>query len=343
MFTKILNQLIVGQALSRQQAQEAMRIIMSGNATEAQIGSFLTALRIKGETSEEIAGFAETMRSYTVKITCNQQEVIDTCGTGGDKKGTFNVSTAVAFVVAGAGVSVAKHGNHGISSGCGSADVLKTLGVRLDLPPRAVGEAIDTLQVGFLYAPAFHPAMKYAGKPRRELGFRTVFNLLGPLTNPLGTKNQLMGVYDRDLTSKLAEVLLRLEAKHAMVVHGLDGLDEISIAAPTQISEVVSGKIKTYLLDPSDYGFSTNDKANYTDGTSLASAQIITGVLQGKPNSCRDIVLLNTAAALVVAGKAESIQEGLILAASSIDSGAALAKLDALRQFSQQYKEESVS
>ena len=232
MIKDYLNKIIAGENLNQRQAQESMQYIMSGAASEAQIGSLLTALKIKGETTEEITGFAETMRSHTVKITCDSSKVIDTCGTGGDRKGTFNISTTVALVVAGAGVTVAKHGNHGISSSCGSADVLRELGVSLELPPQSVAESIDKLKIGFLYAPVFHPAMKYAGKPRRELGFRTVFNVLGPLTNPVGADRQLLGVYDLSLTRKLAEVLLRLGAKRAMVVHSLDGLDEISVNAP---------------------------------------------------------------------------------------------------------------
>lgn len=343
MLREILNQVVCGQDLSRHDAQRAMETIMSGNAAEAQIGSLLTGLRIKGETSEEIAGFAETMRSFTVKIKCDLPGVIDTCGTGGDRKGTFNVSTTVAFVVAGAGVPVAKHGNHGISSSCGSADVLKALGIRLDLPPQAVAKALAKIQVGFLYAPAFHPAMKYAGKTRRELGFRTVFNVLGPLTNPVGTKCQLIGVYDSSLTEKLAKVLLTLGAHHAMVVHGLDGMDEISTNAPTQISEVVDGQVKTYVIDPAEYGFEPGDQSIYTGGTPQENAAIIEEILRGRQGPRRDIVLINAAAALVVADKAKDIREGLKIAAASIDSGSALAKLQALREFSEHYKGESVS
>ncbi|MDR3562572.1 MAG: anthranilate phosphoribosyltransferase [Negativicutes bacterium] len=335
---EILSQVVAGKDLSREEARRSMELIMSGSASETQIGSLLTALRMKGETSEEITGFAETMRRYTVKIKCDGQDVIDTCGTGGDRKGTFNISTAVAFVVAGAGVPVAKHGNHGISSSCGSADVLKSLGVRLDLPPQTVAKTLARIGMGFLYAPAFHPAMKYAGKPRRELGFRTSFNLLGPLTNPVGAAYQLMGVYDRSLTAKLAEVLLSLGVRRAMVVHGLDGMDEISTAAPTQVSEVVDGAVKSYILDPTEYGFPSCSADDYRGGTPDENAEIIERVLQGKRDRRRDIVLINAAAALSVAGKAEGLREGLALAAASIDSGAALAKLEALREFSQHYR-----
>jgi len=338
MLKEVLSKVVSGRDLSRQEAQRSMETIMSGKASEAQIGSLLTALRMKGETCDEIAGFAQAMRNHTVKINCDGQGVLDTCGTGGDRKGTFNISTAVAFVVAGAGVAVAKHGNHGISSSCGSADVLKALGVRLDLPPQAVAKAIARIQIGFLYAPAFHPAMKYAGKPRRELGFRTSFNLLGPLTNPANASHQLIGVYDQALTAKLAEVLLRLGTQRAMVVHGLDGLDEISTTAPTQVSEVVDGQIRSYVIDPADYGFRCCDQDAYRGGTPEENAAMIEGVLRGRRGDRRDIVMINAAAALVVAGKAADIREGLALGAATIDNGAALAKLEALREFSQQYR-----
>ena len=334
MLKNALNQVIAGENLSLQEARESMQTIMSGEASESQIGALLTALRMKGETCEEIAGFAETMRHHTVKVNCRETNLLDTCGTGGDKKGTFNISTAVAFVVAGAGVSVAKHGNHGVSSTSGSADVLKALGVKIDLAPQAIADVINEAQIGFLYAPVFHPAMKYAGKPRRELGFRTVFNVLGPLTNPLSAERQLLGVYDSSLTHKLAEALLQLKVHRAMVVHGLDGLDEISTTAPTQISEVVDGKILSYVLDATDYGIATVDISEISGGSPEDNAVIITGILQGRQGARRDLVLLNAAAALVVAEKAETIREGLLLASKSIDSGAALSKLDHLRRLS---------
>lgn len=343
MFKEILNQIVAGEHLTHGQAREAMATIMSGNASEAQIGAFLAALRMKGETGEEIAGFAETMRQFTVKVECASTGVIDTCGTGGDKKGTFNVSTTVALVVAGAGVPVAKHGNHGISSSCGSADVLRALGVHLELPPQAVAVAIDNVGVGFLYAPVFHPAMRHAGKPRRELGVRTVFNVLGPLTNPAGAEYQLLGVYEQALTGKLAEVLLRLGVRRAMVVHGLDGLDELSLSGPSQVSEVVDGAVRTYRLDPADYGLHYAGISELQGGTPQDNAALLTAILQGRRGPCRDIVLLNAAAALTVAEKAENIAEGLVLAGRSIDSGAALAGLEGLVALSGRYKEESVS
>ena len=336
MLKAALNQVVGGENLSRQEAQESMQAIMTGQASEAQIGGLLTALRIKGETSEEIAGFAETMRSHTVKVECSQSDLLDTCGTGGDRKGTFNISTTVAFVVAGAGASVAKHGNHGVSSSSGSADVLKALGVRIDLPAQNIAAVIEDVHIGFLYAPTFHPAMKYAGKPRRELGFRTVFNVLGPLTNPLSAGRQLLGVYDRSLTQKLAEVLLQLQTRRAMVVHGLDGLDEISASAPTQVSEVVDGTIRSYLIDPAEYGLPKSGLDDISGGTPEENAHIVRRILQGQPGARRDLVVLNAAAALVVAEKAADIREGMVLAARSIDSGAAQAKLERMRELSLQ-------
>lgn len=340
MLKEFLAQVVVGAHLSRSSAQQAMDIIMSGQGTEAQIGAFITALRIKGETIDEIAGFAETMRRHSLKVACSSKDMIDTCGTGGDKTGTFNVSTAVAFVLAGAGVIVAKHGNHGLSSSCGSADVLSALGVSLDLSPQGVTQSIETTNIGFLYAPAFHKAMKYAAKPRKELGFRTVFNMLGPLTNPAGASYQLIGVYERSLTQKLAEALAILGVERAMVVHGLDGLDEISTTAPTQVTEVLGEETRTYMIDPTAYGFSSGSIEAYRGGTPKENAKIILDIFQGKTiGPKRDIVLLNASAALVVAGKASNIEEGLILAAESINKGAALAKLEELKKFSQGYKE----
>ncbi len=340
MLKESLGRLAAGDNLSHDEAGRSMAAIMSGEVSDTQIGAFLTALKMKGETSEEIAAFAGTMRDFVVSVGCGSADVLDTCGTGGDGRKTFNISTAVALVVAGAGVTVAKHGNHGMSSPCGSADVLKALGVRIDLPKEAVATAIDTIGIGFLYAPLYHPAMRHVAKSRRELGFRTVFNLLGPLTNPAGAPRQLVGVYDPAITGKVAEVLLRLGAKRAMVVHSLDGLDEISAAAPTKIAEVEGGQVKSYLLDPADYGL-RGDRSDYAGGTPADNAAIILAVLGGEQGGRRDIVLLNAAAALVVAGKAADLREGLALAAASIDDGAALAKLEALRRFGERAGEGS--
>lgn len=338
MLKESLSRVAAGGSLSHEEAGRSMAAIMSGEVSDTQIGAFLTALKMKGETSEEIAAFAGTMRDFVVGVGCRSGDVLDTCGTGGDGRGTFNISTAVALVVAGAGVTVAKHGNHGISSRCGSADVLTALGVRVDLPPAGAAAALDTLGISFLYAPLYHPAMRHVAKSRRELGFRTVFNLLGPLTNPAGAARQLVGVYDPAITDKVAEVLLRLGAKRAMVVHSLDGLDEISTAAPTKIAEVADGRISSYLLDPADYGLGGLPE-HHRGGDAAENAAIVRGILSGERGGQRDIVLLNAAAALVVAGKAGDIREGLATAAASIDSGAALAKLEALRAFSSGYKE----
>ncbi|HWR39045.1 MAG TPA: anthranilate phosphoribosyltransferase [Patescibacteria group bacterium] len=328
-----------GKNLSREQAREAMHVIMSGQSTDSQIGAFLTALRMKGEISAEVAGFAETMRNQATPVRCRQEELIDTCGTGGDGRNTFNISTTVALVVAGAGLAVAKHGNRGVSSSSGSADVLEALGVNLELTPEAVADAIGDIGVGFLYAPQFHSAMKYAAKPRRELGFRTVFNLLGPLSNPASACYQLVGVYEESLTEKVAEALLELGVKGAMVVHSLDGLDEISTAAPTAVSEVRDGKVHSYRLDPAALGFVSPGTDGYKGGTPADNAAITRDILQGVTGPKRDIVLINAAAALLVGEKAANLEEGIELARRSLDSGAALAKLEALKEFSQLRRE----
>lgn len=337
MLKNFINQVIVGEHLSQSQAQEAMEVIMSGQAGDVQISALLTALRIKGETSTEITGFAQTMRDYAVKIDCDGKELIDTCGTGGDKKGTFNVSTTVAFVLAGAGLTVAKHGNSGVSSSCGSADVLSALGIHVNLPPEAVATMIKELNIGFLYAPSFHKAMKHAAKPRKELGFRTIFNLLGPLTNPANANSQLIGVYEPALTQKIGEALQGLGVRRAMVVHSFDGMDEISTLAPTQVTEVRDDEIRSYVIDPATYGFTGGVPEDYLGGTPEENAEIIIGILKGQRGPKRDIVLINAAAALLVADKVATIEEGLVIATASIDSGSALAKLEGLRSASQQY------
>ena len=340
MLKDFIAQVIVGQDLSQSQSQEAMEVIMSGQAGDSQISALLTALRIKGETSAEITGFAQTMRDYAVSIDCDEQQLIDTCGTGGDKKGTFNVSTTVAFVLAGAGLRVAKHGNRGVSSSCGSADVLTALDIPVNLSPDAVAKMIKEINIGFLYAPSFHTAMKYAAKPRKELGFRTIFNLLGPLTNPANAHCQLIGVYEPALTQKIGEALQGLGVRRAMVVHSFDGMDEISTMAPTQVTEVRGAEIISYVINPLDYGFVGGTAEEYMGGTAEENAATIVGILQGQLGAKRDIVLINVAAALLVADKVETLEEGLILAAQSIDSGAALEKLEALRRASHSHKEE---
>ena len=336
MIKQYLDPVISGKNLSFDEAQQAMTVIMSGQATNAQIGAFLVALRLKGETSEEIAGFAAGMRRQATGIDCSALGAVDTCGTGGDQSGTFNVSTTAAFVLAGAGVPVAKHGNRGISSSCGSADVLTALGVAVELTPKAVETSIKTLNIGFLYAPVFHQAMKYAAGPRRELGIRTVFNLLGPLTNPANVDRQVVGVYDRQVTGTVAQALAELGTKRAMVVHSHDGLDEISTFAPTEVAEVKGGKVVQYVIDPQDYGFQRGSREEYQGGTPEENAQITLEILKGKEGAKRDIVLMNAAAAFMVAGQAEDLNAGLALARESLDSGAALHKLTELRTFSQE-------
>jgi anthranilate phosphoribosyltransferase len=342
MLKDYLAHLLEGQHFSREQAEQAMGIIMSGQASQAQIGSFLTALRLKGISGSEITGFAAAMRQHSLRIECTRQDLLDTCGTGGDGKGTFNISTTTAFVVAGAGLAIAKHGNRGISSSCGSADVLTALGIKVDLTPQSVKQSIDQIGIGFLYAPVFHQAMKYAAKPRQELGFRTVFNLLGPLTNPAGAERQLIGVYEKEIAVKVAEALVGLGVQRAMVVHSFDGLDEISTSAPTQVVEVQNGELKTYVIHPQELGFSLCDQRAYRGGTPNDNALLLRGVLQGEPGPKRDVVLLNAAAALVVGGKAENLAEGLSVAAASLDSGAAYAKLTELCKLTQTFAEEEL-
>jgi anthranilate phosphoribosyltransferase len=343
MLKNILARVVVGEDLSRADAEQAMDIIMSGQASEAQIGAFLTALRIKGETSAEIAGFATVMRKNAAEIQCHSPQVIDSCGTGGDHKGTFNVSTTVAFVLAGAGLTVAKHGNRGVSSACGSSDVLAALGVNIDLPPQAVAKIINEIHIAFLFAPLFHQAMKYAAKPRKELGFRTVFNLLGPLTNPACATCQVIGVYDQALIRKIAEAVQELGVSRAMVVSSDDGMDEISTLAPTKVVEVVGSELREYMIDPKDYGFTPGDESDFQGGNAQENAAIVRGILEGQHGPKRDLVLINAAAALMVADKVSSLQAGINMAAASIDTGAALGKLEALKEFSNKSEEELLS
>lgn len=339
MFKDMLSRVVAGEDLNRQQAQAAMTAIMTGEVGEAPLAAFLTALRMKQETPEEVAGFAAAMRKLAQPLDVNGHDMIDTCGTGGDNAGTFNISTTVAFVLAGAGVKVAKHGNRGVSSRSGSADVLQALGIEVELTPAGVAKCLKETGMGFLYAPQFHLAMRHAAKTRRELGFRTVFNLLGPLTNPAGAAYQLLGVYQRSLTRTAGEALAALGIKRAMVVHSLDGLDELSTMAPNQVTEVVDGTVRSYLMDAADLGFSVAVGGAYCGGTPEENAVIVEQILRGLKGPKRDVVLLNAAAALLVAGKAESLQEGVSLAAASIDKGAARERLEALRRVSRQAKE----
>jgi anthranilate phosphoribosyltransferase len=309
-----------------------MSAIMEGEVSPVLLAGFLTALRIKGETVEEIAGFARAMREKAVRIAPRCPLLVDTVGTGGARVKMFNISTTAAFVVAGAGVAVAKHGNRAASSKSGSADVLEELGVNLAVPPQFVEQCIEAIGIGFLFAQHFHPAMKYAGPVRRELGIRTVFNVLGPLTNPAGARRQLVGVFDPNLTEPLARVLGLLGSEHAFVVHGLIGLDEWSTCGATRVSELNQGEVTTRLYTAADLGLPEATLAELAGGNPAENALITVAILRGQTGPQRDIVLVNAAATLVAAGHAKDLAEGLQQAATSIDSGAALQKLDALRE-----------
>ncbi len=326
----MLDKLLQGHDLTRAETIEAFDLIMNGKAPPHQIAAFLTALRIKGETVEEITGAAQSMRLHAVYIDPGGASVIDTCGTGGDARGTFNISTTAALIAAGAGVIVAKHGNRAVTSGCGSADVLQELGVNIMVAPEIVEECLREIGIGFLYAPNLHPAMKYAAPVRRELGFRTLFNILGPLTNPAGARRQLIGVFAPQLTESLALVLRELGAQRALVVHGQDGLDEISTITTTRISDLCNGHVRTYEFDPKPYIDNDPDPRELEGGDPVRNAAIIAAVLGGQKGPWRDIACLNAAAAIMVGGAAADFGEGLRLAHESIDSGQAAAKLQAL-------------
>lgn len=333
MIIEAIKDVVEGKNISSDQAAEVMGEIMSGKATDAQIAALITALRIKGETTDEIFGFAKAMRQFAVPVKVKHPQLVDTCGTGGDLSGTFNISTTAAFVVTGAGVKVAKHGNRSVSSKSGSADVLEALGVNLNLSPKQLSECIDETGIAFLFAPALHPAMKYAIGPRREIAIRTIFNILGPLTNPARAAHQLMGVYDGSLTEKLAEVLGKLGSKHVLVVHGEDGLDEISITGKTKISELKEGDIRTYSIYPDEFGLTISNINEIKGGEANENAKILQDILNGENGPKRDAVLLNAAGALLAADKVPNFAEGIALAANSIDSGAALNSLNCLIDF----------
>jgi anthranilate phosphoribosyltransferase len=336
--------------LTRLESAAAMEAIMSGGATAAQIAAFLTALRMKGETVEELIGFAQVMRVKAVRVRTrgeveaaltgtDREMLIDTCGTGGDATGTFNVSTATAFVVAGAGVKVAKHGNRSVSSLCGSADVVEALGVHLDLAPAKVAQCIDDVGIGFLYAPLLHTAMKHVMPARREMGIRTVFNVLGPLTNPAGANAQVIGVYSRHLVELLARVLAELGTLRAFVVHGADGLDEISTTGESWVAEVREGLVRASAVRPEDFGVARASITDLLGGDREQNAEIIRRILSGEPGPKRDMVLVNAGAALVAGGRARDFKEGAQHAAQAIDSGAALGKLQALVELSHRLAE----
>jgi anthranilate phosphoribosyltransferase len=336
-----LQQLLDGKNLTKRQARETMGLIMTGEATPAQIAGLLIALRLKGETVDEIAGFARAMLDVSVPVPTSSAPLVDVCGTGGDGHGTFNISTTVAFVVAGAGLPVAKHGNRSVSSRCGSADVLEALGVSLDLSPIDVGRAIDEIGIGFLFAPRFHPAMKHAIGPRREMGVRTVFNVVGPLVNPARVGIQLLGVFDDKLVEPMAEVLRELGCSAGAVVYGAAGMDELSTLGPNRVARIHSGRIEILSIDPVDLGLPRATLADVRGGEAAENAKIVRAVLGGDAGPKRDVVLLNAAAVVWIAGQADSMAEGLRIAAESIDSGAALDRLDRLAAFTAAHREVS--
>lgn len=328
-----LAKVVDGKSLSAEEAREAMGCIMSGGATDAQISAFIVALRMKGETVEEITGFARAMRAKAAVVP-NSTDAVDIVGTGGDLSNTFNISTTASFVIAGAGQPVAKHGNRSVSSKSGAADVLEALGVKIGMTPLQAMQAIRKVGLSFLFAQSFHSSMRFVGPARRETGVRTVFNILGPLSNPALTDYIVLGVYDETLLEPMAEVLRGLGIRAAMLVHGDDGMDEISMSSTTHVCEIRDGELKSYILDPRDYGFSLCDKTDVVGGTAQENAEITRGVLDGTEQGAkRDIVVLNAGCALYVCGKASSIADGVALARQAIDSGAALARLDKLRDF----------
>jgi len=334
------------ESLSREQARAVMSEVLTGQCTDAQIAALLVALHMKGETVEEIVGFAEAIRgaatplalagNSTIDVSGTERDaLVDTCGTGGDASGTFNISTATALVAAGAGVRVAKHGNRSVTSKCGSADVMEALGVNITLPPARVADCLREVGIAFLFAPAMHSAMKYVQPARRELKLRTVFNLLGPLTNPAHASAQVVGVYSDELVEKLAEALSMLGLQRALVVHGADGLDEISISESTRVAEVRNGHVGTYEGTQEEFGLRRASLEAIAGGDAAENARIIREVLEGKKSACRDVVLLNAAATLVAAGRANHLSEAMPVAAAAVDSGAAMRKLEALVAFTQ--------
>ncbi|MFA4843531.1 MAG: anthranilate phosphoribosyltransferase [Candidatus Margulisiibacteriota bacterium] len=334
-----IKKVVAGHNLTREEAGLAMDTIMQGNATPSQIAALLVALHTKGESIDEITGFAEKMREHATHIFPHTQNLVDTCGTGGDLSGTFNVSTVSAIVAAAAGVAVAKHGNRSISSRCGSADVLEALGVKVDLEPKRVEECIDQVGFGFIFAPNFHKAMKYAMPTRREIGISTVFNILGPLTNPANARAQVLGVFHQDLTKIIAEVLKNLGVRHALVVHGMDGLDEISLTEKSQVTELRDGASKTYFIKPEDFGLVRKPRGEVLGGSAQENAAITIDILkQEERGAKREIVLLNAAAALYVGGKVNDLNEGMALAAATLESGAAANKLEEIITFTSKQK-----
>ena len=336
MFRENLSKIIQKKDLSEAEMTQMITDIFSGDITDAQIGAFMAALATKGETFEELAGAAQAMRRKAQRIQTSSPTVVDTCGTGGDGAKTFNISTTTAFVVAGCGVTVAKHGNRSISSQCGSADLLEALGVKIDLQPELVEETVSEVGIGFMFAPVFHGAMKFAAKARKEIGLRSIFNMLGPLTNPAAANCQLLGVFAPELTEMFANALKLLGGKRSFVVHGHDGLDEISVCAPTRVSELNDGMVRTYDIDPEQFFGKLSDPDDLKGGDPQMNATITKSILNGDPGPKRDVVVLNAAAALTAAGKSIDLKEGIGLAEESIDQGSAALKLEALIKFTQE-------
>ena len=336
MFREKLNKIIRKIDLNEEEMSEVISEIFSGNITDAQVGALMAALATKGETFEELAGAAKAMRRKAVRIHSSSSVIVDTCGTGGDYADTFNISTTAAFVVAGAGVTVAKHGNRSISSQSGSADLLEALGMKLDIAPELVEEAIEEIGIGFLFAPIYHGAMKHVAKARKEVGIRSIFNMLGPLTNPAGANCQLLGVYAPELTEMFAQALRILKSQRVFVVHGHEGLDEISVCGPTRVSDLKDGLIQTYDIYPETYFGDPASPEEIKGGNPSENAKITLGIFDGEKGPRRNIVLINAAAALVAAGSAGDLYEGIGIAKKSIDSGAAKEKLTALIRFTQE-------
>ena len=335
MIREAIEAVVSGNSLSMEDAAAAMNEIMSGDATAAQFGAFVTALRMKGESVDEIAGMAQVMRERSLHVEI-EDNLVDTCGTGGDNAGAFNVSTTAAFVAAGAGANVAKHGNRAMSGSSGSADVLEALGAKIDLSPESVARCIRETGFGFMFAQRYHPSMRFAAAPRREIGIRTVFNILGPLTNPAGANSQLIGVADAASASKMADALGRLGRAHALVVHGGDGMDEITLADATQVWELKDGAVSLYTISPEDFGMSRAARDAIQASDVAASAKMLRGVLAGEHGAARDIVLLNAAAALLAANKVLSMRTGIQIAANSIDTGSANRRMEAFVSLTQE-------
>ncbi len=327
MFTALIEKLVRYEDLTTDEAAAAMAEVVEGRASAASLGALLVALVMKGERPAEIVGFARTMRAHAVRLASPAGEVFDTCGTGGDRSGTFNISSAAALVVAACGVKVAKHGNRSVSSRCGSADVFEELGVQITAAPAVVERTLHEANIAFFFAPTFHPAMKHAVQTRRDLGIRTAFNLLGPLTNPAGASRQIVGVPRSELTQLLAQTLLQLGSSRAWVVHGADGIDELSTTGYTKVSECREGTVNTFFVHPSDFGLAKATAADLKGGDAVENAAIVRAILDGRGGPPRDVVLLNAGAALFVAGRAESVRDGIAQAGRAIDSGAAAATL----------------